>query len=529
MLNKKVCLINPPVQIKQEKYEEWSNNSIFNFQYLGIAYLEAILKKESIEVEVFDCPPNNISIRDLKERLLDNKYNYIGISVFYYNLFNFERLNNFIKQYLPDSFVFIGGYAATMDYENILLLHRNIKCVLLGEGEYTILELVQRLQENDNWKNTPGIAYLYNHKIYKNNINHIVNLNTLPEIIHKKYRKCQTIAMLTSRGCYGSCSFCSEKRFLSFSDANKMRFRTIESVLNEIKHISSRIHPRYISFCDSDFMPSSKIRKEWILQFLLLLKEQKFDIEFNALLRANDILYYEDLLQLFKEVGFKYFFVGIESFVDRQLKFYKKNITSDINKKGLKIICQHGFDVELGFLIIEPTTSICEIKENIISLQKLDIFAQIHYNQAFFSIGAVLYSIKGTDIFDYVKSHNLYANNSIGYKFQDSDVEEYYESLCVWQKNMEQYNYIKFLIDKAIAQKDNIAEKKLKKCLCEIRCLDLEYMYYLTENLKNKEKIENGYKKYSLKIKEKVINTMGYLNYFMENDDNEDIRMDSEE
>lgn len=95
--------------ILRKKYEEWSNYSIFNVPYLGIIYLEAVVKEASFSVDIYDSPCEGIEIKELFQSLLEGDYDIIGISIFYYNLYNTERILRFLEKNLSNAFIFIGG------------------------------------------------------------------------------------------------------------------------------------------------------------------------------------------------------------------------------------------------------------------------------------------------------------------------------------------------------------------------------------------------------------------------------------
>ena len=505
----KACIINPPAQVKKEKFEEWSDNSIHNVQYLGIAYLESSLLAEGYEVTLYDCPSEGIDLSSLFEKLENSKYSVIGISVFYYNLFNFERILYFIEKRLPDTYVFIGGYAPTLDYQNMLRTHKFVKAIILGEGEKSTVELFQNLKSGNNqWKKTKGMAYLEDDIVKINYQTECISLDDLPFPLHQLRNKCQSISMLTSRGCYGNCSFCSEKSFSMYTKGTRIRYRSVKNVIEELDIVSLSLKPKSISFCDSNFMPATEDRKRWITEFLHKLLVNRYDIKFNALLRSNDVLFYEELLPMFKKAGFSYFFIGIESFIQRQLDFYEKNITVENNIKAIKVMIKSGISIEFGFLMLDPFTSISEIRENLLILDNLNIYNSIHYTQEFFSLGAVVFSVSGTKIYKEIHEKGIEESNAIGYHFINANVELYYERLKEWIRVLREYKYIKFLIDKCYYYDEKELAVILKKCIVEIYKLDVKFMLellkvFIDENSTkelvyiNKRKLEDIYNKYS--------------------------------
>lgn len=485
----KACIINPPAQVKKREFEEWSDNSVLNVQYLGTAYLEAALEEAGYAITLYDCPSEGIGLSQLCKILEKNKFDIVGISVFYYNLFNFERIAYFLENKLPDTFLFIGGYAPTLDYKKMLKTHPFVSASILGEGEKIVVELFENLEKGKmEWKSTKGIAYYEEQEIKINMATEYIPLDKLPFPNHQLRNKSRTISIVSSRGCYGNCGFCSEKNFSTHTKGPRIRFRTVDNVLKEIDIVVKDLRVKNISFSDSNFLPASKEREKWLIDFLENLEKKNYRVAFNALLRANDVIYYKDYLSQLEQVGFEYLFVGIESFIQRQLNFYEKGITVEKNIQALNLLVENNIQVEFGFLMLDPFSSIEEIRENLKILEGLQIYSSLHYTQEFFSVGSVVYSISGTQIYEVINEYGLNESNDIGYHFINYDVQQYYEILNEWINTMKEYQYIRFLIDKCYYYEQMELAEVLRECLIELYRLDVNCMMCLLDIYDDKEK-----------------------------------------
>lgn len=470
----KVCLINPPVSFKPKPLEEWSNNSIHNFPYLGIRYLESALIDAGFAVDIFDCPCEEISIKQLIKDIKNNQYKYIGLSMFYYNLMNCERILSYLN--VLDAFIFVGGYAATLDYEKILISHPQINCVILGDGEEIITDLFNNISKKNDWSNTEGIAFCKNGKVSINMKKSIKDLDEYSFPQYKLYKKCQTATIVTSRGCYGNCSFCSEKQFYSFQCNKSSRSRSVSNVMKELDDIVKRCNPDFVSICDSNFMPRTQSRRKWLLEFFSEVSKRNYNVSFRANTRANDIIFYEKDLPYFIENGLDSFFIGIESFNQRQLDYYNKMTTVEENIEAINILKKLQCKIEIGFLILEPYVTLKEIFENLTYLINLDLYEFLDYNQSFFSQGATLFSIKGTKICEDINDLGISQQNDIGYMFLNPDVQKYYDNLKKWSDFLDSFNYIRYLIDKCLYFRNKKIYAGLMKLLSEIRKCDVDYM-----------------------------------------------------
>ena len=63
-----------------------------------------------------------------------------------------------VRNALPDATIVLGGYHPTFNYAEVLE-EENVDIVVRGEGEYTMLELVQTLENGGDLSKVQGLAY----------------------------------------------------------------------------------------------------------------------------------------------------------------------------------------------------------------------------------------------------------------------------------------------------------------------------------------------------------------------------------
>lgn len=143
------------------------------FEPLGLQYLKSILLKNGYEIEIYDCLASHPSkIKYLKEKGLfrcgsdDNdickkikKFNpdIIGISGMFFSQYeSFYHVADLARE-TAKNVVIIGGGAFPSSYkEKILAENKNIDFVVIGEGEITIMELLENLDSPEKVK---GICF----------------------------------------------------------------------------------------------------------------------------------------------------------------------------------------------------------------------------------------------------------------------------------------------------------------------------------------------------------------------------------
>jgi radical SAM superfamily enzyme YgiQ (UPF0313 family) len=133
-----------------------------------------------------------------------------------------------------------------------------------GEGEESLLQLVKRLDKNEDWTKAPGISYRANGEIALNPHPPLQDVDRLPfparDTLESLFQTGNRVVTLSaSRGCYMRCSFCSIVSFYQLSGRSNFRERSPENVADEIEHVISVEPVRstnvpYFWFCDGEFI-----------------------------------------------------------------------------------------------------------------------------------------------------------------------------------------------------------------------------------------------------------------------------------
>ena len=126
---------------------------------LGILYISAYLDKHNIDNEIFDT--TFLSKKELKEKLLNYKPGFLGLYVNLMTKINVLEIINFVKSepVLSRTKIILGGPDVRYNAENFLA--SGVDFLVIGEGEQSMLELVQTLQQNrfENLKKIAGIGF----------------------------------------------------------------------------------------------------------------------------------------------------------------------------------------------------------------------------------------------------------------------------------------------------------------------------------------------------------------------------------
>lgn len=321
------------------------------FPPIGIEYIATILFNMGMAVNLIDLRHEKEFVSFLKD-----KRQLIGISV---NWFYEIPAIPLIVEKIPENFdIIIGGRAATNYVEEILNNNPRINCIVRGEGEETIKEIVS----GTNFEDINNISYRKDGKILHNNnspIKPIDNNLILNRSLRRTNYEIKDFGfpidfISTSRGCPFNCKFCNFS-LNPLGQKRKWEARSPESVINELKQIESE----NIFITDDNFAVDTK-RVEEICDLII---ENKLKKRFIVAVRI-DISRNEKMLLKMQKAGFKMLLLGIESASDRILKMMEKGFTLDEAGSALKTISKYKFILH-GFFMVGNLT---ETKEEMLKI-----------------------------------------------------------------------------------------------------------------------------------------------------------------
>ncbi|UCD31888.1 MAG: cobalamin-dependent protein, partial [Desulfobacterales bacterium] len=133
---------------------------------IGIYYVGAVLKENHYDVEILNWHHINQTPEKITEILHDKKPDIIGFSILQANRWGGIEIAEIAKKIDPHVKIVFGGISATFLWEHFLTHFPQIDIVVIGEGEYTFLNLVRCIDkgEYDHIGSIRGIAFRKNGK-----------------------------------------------------------------------------------------------------------------------------------------------------------------------------------------------------------------------------------------------------------------------------------------------------------------------------------------------------------------------------
>ena len=327
------------------------------FPRLGSVLLGTILKKLGYEVKVFIEEIGKIDFKQVFDSDL------VGISTITPTAPGSYQYARMIKDAgIP---VVMGGTHVTFQPEEALAY---ADYVVRGEGEETIVELVQCLEKNGDLSKIKGLSYKDGGKIIHNPPREFIkNLDEIPipdYSIVNDYKKLGVISVSTSRGCPFNCTFCSVPAF------NGKVFRTcsVDRVIEEIDTHLRNLNMNYLFFTDDIFNYNKKRTKEILKRMI----ENKLTPLWGAQVR-HEASRDEEMMELMKKANCDRVFVGFESINPKTLELYNKKECIKNIEDAVKTLHKYRIKVHGMFVLGSDEDNVETIKKTGEFAKKLDI------------------------------------------------------------------------------------------------------------------------------------------------------------
>jgi len=323
-----------------------------------------------------------------------------GLSSYYIEMRRLAKMLHTLQ--IP---IILGGVHVTALPE-LSLRECRANFVVVGEGELTILELMDKWQDNEARSGIKGIAYLEENQFKFNQLRGpILNLDELPfpawdlinplryppaphGIVIKRY---PVAPILTTRGCPYFCSYCASTQFWG----HKFRKRTANNIADEIEFLVQKYKIKEINIWDDNFT----LQKKHVIEFCHEILQRKLDLTFTCPNGVRIDSLNRELLTLMRRTGFYLLTFAIESGSQSILNKANKKLNLRVIPKVLKIAKSLGYIIPSFFIFGLPGETYTTARRTIQFAKNLPL------DTASFFIASPL---PGSRLFDdWVQEHSL--------------------------------------------------------------------------------------------------------------------------
>ncbi|MGC9194451.1 MAG: B12-binding domain-containing radical SAM protein [Syntrophobacteraceae bacterium] len=351
------------------------HEAAFHMPNLGIASLGANIDPGH-QVYTIDLIRKRGNVMEyLRKTLHKIKPDLVGFSSMTWQFGTCLRLVRLVKIWFPGVRVVIGGYHATLMYEEIAQLPeaKGIDFMVRGEGEEAFRRLVNALCGRDNVADIASLSYRREGLFVHNPRGELLDLAKLKIPIRDKRRLTwgyhiidRSVEVIeTSRGCTRSCNFCSIRHMYGQS----FRPFPIERILADIDDIYHNKKCRWI-FVSDDNMVLSPSRVIELCEAIIACgyRNLNFVVQADCVTMSQN----EQMVRIMARAGFKSVFLGIENVSRQNLLTAHKGDIVNASRKAVELCHKYGIMVTAGMIFGFPDDTEQDIVENYKFLKSIE-------------------------------------------------------------------------------------------------------------------------------------------------------------
>jgi radical SAM superfamily enzyme YgiQ (UPF0313 family) len=334
---------------------------------LGLRYIASSLEAQGHNVSII--PFNSAQdIETAVRQTLASESRIAGLSMIFTSRGReFCRLAARLREAGFRGHLVAGGPFASFNAELLVTEFSAFDSVALGEGE----ELMCRLAGNlDNLDRVPALCYRDAGGCARTNpaAGNPDKLDELPwpkrTTFHSYFDK-PIASVLTSRGCWRECAFCSINAWYERAGGMKFRVRSVESIVAELSDLYHHHGVRIFNLQDDNFfLPNPLKAAERFASIRDGLRDN--DVTGIAIaVKARPDSITEESIRILDELGLFRVFLGVENGSGNGLRnLNRKNTVAQI-LNALRILNDFDIHIAYNLLMFEPDTVLDDILVNL--------------------------------------------------------------------------------------------------------------------------------------------------------------------
>ena len=354
---------------------------------IGLYYIGAMLRHHGHQVHILNSHQLTKDKNRFKEIFGSYQPDLIGLSILNANRFGGIEIAQMAKQVDAGIKIVFGGIGATYLWNHFLTHFEVVDYVVLEEGEYTFLELVNRLEKGttEDLAKLDGVALRVNGKPIRTSKRKLIaKLDDLPD--PARYFIFQHVAL--TRGCPGDCTFCGSPDFWR----RRVRFHSSRYFIEQLQRLYQK-GVQHFYFCDDTFT----LKKDLVIEVCKEIIARKLAITWVAI---SKVTYVDaEILGWMRKAGCTQISYGIESGNQKIRALFGKKIQESQIEKAFKLTVGYGILARAYFIYGAPQETFTTISETLALIQKIKPLAAIFY---------ILSLFPGTALYDsYQRQKNL--------------------------------------------------------------------------------------------------------------------------
>jgi len=291
----------------------------------------------------------------------------------------------------PAATLIVGGEHITADPAHVLRTAPAVNACVLGEGEATLLDLVEALAQGRDLAGVPGLVLRRGdtplHTAPRLRIRDIDSLpwpawHLVPTFSmyldnHFGYEEHnrRTMPMMATRGCPYRCTFCSSPSMWGTTWLG----REPQDVIDEIRYCVEQYQIQHVEFYDL----TAIVDRRWILAFAHLLAAERLPVTWRLPSGTRSEALDAEVLQAMVASGCEAIVYAPESGSPRTLARIKKQVKPERMLRSMRAAVRAGMHVRAHFIMGMPGQTLSEIGETFVFIAKM-AWAGVHDISSFF-------------------------------------------------------------------------------------------------------------------------------------------------
>jgi len=391
-MKNKILLIEPPF------YRLYKDSYSLTRYPLALGYLSAsILKDTNWDVMAYNADFNPLSEelktgflvsdgfdnylnnlddlsvkvwQEVRNTLEENQPTVVGISSKTQNYAAACNVARLVKEYNKDITVIVGGPHASMVKSEILDFP-DIDIAVKGEGELTIVDLLNTIELGKELNEVTGIIYRNNGKVVENgpraftaDLDELGFPHQTAPLVLKDYQHYPLEAfqyVFAIRGCPYECLFCGSREIWT----RKARYRSAQNVIEEIKALQE-LGLNHIHFDDDTW----GMNKNFVHDLCKGIRTECPGMRWSCELVVK--LAKAPFLKQMSDAGCTYIQIGVESGNNEMLKKIKKSCTLEEAIAAGKLILKYNIGLLAFFMIGHPEETEETLNDTINAMKNFD-------------------------------------------------------------------------------------------------------------------------------------------------------------
>lgn len=331
----KILMLNPPFLKRYSRPQRNPGVTRSDTMYYPywMAYSTGALEKVGFDVRFYDAPAAGWDYPEIERKALEFKPDLLVLDTSTPSIYNDVKVLDMLKGKFPNAKGVMVGTHATAMTDETFTFSDNIDFIVRGEHDYTLRDLALAIENGSDASGIDGISFRQNGTITHNQSRALIsNLDDLPFVseVYKRHLNIwdyfnpdclfPNVTILTGRGCPYRCTFCLWTATLS---GYKTRFRSVDSVLDELMYIQNNFPDARAVFFEDDIFTINEKRCVELCEGMI---RRGFKLKWNANSRA-DVSY--ETLKVMKRAGCRALCVGFETGNQEILDAYGKRLKLD--------------------------------------------------------------------------------------------------------------------------------------------------------------------------------------------------------